>query len=199
MQEQKGFKQIDIYSYQKAKPGESCNGDAFFVKETEDYFICAVADGLGSGVLANASSQKAVSVIKEHHEESVKQLMERANKSLLEERGAVLAIFKIYYENQTLEYSCVGNIKFMLRSPSGNTFYPMPTLGYLSGRPQKFHVQNFTYEKGSSFFIHSDGLEVYSVKKTMWELQTLKEVYQKIQQILTNSKDDVTFLIGKIS
>lgn len=197
MLEHQNFNKIDIYAYQSAKKGEDCNGDVYFVKETDEYFLCAVADGLGSGRDANASSEAAISVIKDHHDEDVKSLMERANDALHLKRGAVLAIFKIYYKEQELEYSCVGNIRFMLRTEAGKVTYPMPTMGFLSGRPQQVTVQRFPFEKGTSFLIHSDGLEIYSIKKYLWDVRSIRDTYQSIKEMIQNPKDDITFLIGK--
>lgn len=47
---------IQTLVYQLNKEGKSICGDSFFMKADDKELICAVADGLGSGSLANESS-----------------------------------------------------------------------------------------------------------------------------------------------
>jgi phosphoserine phosphatase RsbX len=195
---QNTFNKIDICAYQQAKKGRPCCGDSYYIFGNDDFFICAVADGLGSGSAALESSQAAIDVIKEYQEEDIHSLMNRCNKALRQKRGSVLAIFKIYFREEMLVYSCIGNIRFMLYSPSGKLTHPLPALGFLSGKPQTFKIQRFPYEPGSSFIIHSDGLEFRSIKSLIWRLSSPLDASNQLKQLIGIPKDDVTFLIGKI-
>ncbi|WP_070121633.1 PP2C family serine/threonine-protein phosphatase [Bacillus marinisedimentorum] len=194
----KKYDKVDLYAHQSAKTGKDACGDSYYIKETKDYFLCALADGLGSGMEARVSSQAAISAIRDHADEDVQSLMNRANKSLYNKRGAVLGLLKVYYEKRELEYACVGNIRFVMYSPGGKITHPLPKSGYLSGKPASFRVQRFPYEPDSSFLMHSDGLEIRSIKNIVWELRSIKAASQKIRQLIDKPKDDVTFLIGKI-
>ena len=48
---------VEAYVYQEAKRGNRESGDTYFIHTEEDYFICAIADGLGSGPIARQSAQ----------------------------------------------------------------------------------------------------------------------------------------------
>ncbi|HET7522482.1 MAG TPA: PP2C family serine/threonine-protein phosphatase [Bacillales bacterium] len=194
------YKQMKVGAVQKTKPGQSYCGDSYFVTETEDYFICALADGLGSGVEASRASGKAVSVIEAHHDESIDVLMRECNKALAFGRGAVLSIFKIFYHTNQLAFSGVGNVRFMLRMPNGEVIYPLSTGGFLSGRPQPYRVQTFPYEKGTSFIIYSDGFDMNTAaRRPLLCMGSPEEASRYVRLLLedgTGRNDDVTFIFG---
>src|SRR5690606_32042484 len=154
-------KYIDACIFNEAKKGNFESGDSYHTVLTEDYFICSVADGLGSGPIARESSQVIPQILREHHHESIDSLMNRLNELMVQKRGAAVAIFKVDFKKKTLEYSCVGNIRFYLyRKGTDEMIYPLPVMGYLSGRPQKLHTQLYTYVEDDLFLIHSDGVEL---------------------------------------
>lgn len=193
------FPKSDISAYQQSKFGNNCCGDSYFFHETDEYFICAVADGLGSGSQAQVSSVSAIEAVKSFHQEDVRTIMDECNASLVKKRGAVVAVFKLYYDKMEIEYSCVGNIKFLLYSPSCNLTHPLPTSGFLSGRPQQVKVQTFQVEPESTFIIFSDGLQIRSIKKMVCNIETPEQATKEIEKIVDQPNDDVTFLVGKIN
>ena len=69
-------------------------GDSFYITINDDYFLCVLADGLGSGEFAYESSQAVVSIVKANPDEDVDTLMDYANKVLVRKRGAAVAILK---------------------------------------------------------------------------------------------------------
>ncbi|HYK74435.1 MAG TPA: PP2C family serine/threonine-protein phosphatase, partial [Pseudoneobacillus sp.] len=156
-------KHIEVYAHQSIKEGKTQCGDGYFYFETDEYFICVVADGLGSGQYAHEAALAVTQIIEENHQESVEVLMKESNRVLLEKRGAAVSIFKVYFQSREFVYSCVGNIRFYLYTPNGNLIYPLPVSGYLSGRPQVYHTQRFSYEPNSKFIIHSDGFVYHGI------------------------------------
>ncbi|PPA70539.1 PP2C family serine/threonine-protein phosphatase [Jeotgalibacillus proteolyticus] len=182
---------------QYTKMGKSVCGDSYFMFSTEEYFICILADGLGSGTYANEASTAACDVVAMHHEEDVETLMERCNHSLLKKRGAAVAIVKIDLVKKVVQYSCVGNVRFYFYSHSGNLTYPLPVTGYLSGRPQKFKVQRFVYEDGASFLLHSDGLVLTRVRPLLQSHHSLDYISSQLESIVSGT-DDTTFVIGRL-
>lgn len=64
-------KKAQIVTYQQNKKGRECCGDSYLSIETDTHFICALADGLGSGPLAKQSANRAMEVIRKHHEEEM--------------------------------------------------------------------------------------------------------------------------------
>ena len=53
-------------------------------------------------------------VFKEHHHESLDELLSRCNEYMVQKRGAAVAIVKIDYKQKDIQYSCVGNVRFYM-------------------------------------------------------------------------------------
>lgn len=189
---------LEAYAFQRAKEGKAYCGDSFYMTANEDYFLCVLADGLGSGEYAYESSQAVASVVQSNSEEDVQTLMDYSNKVLLSKRGAATAIFKVDFHEKSFAYSCVGNIRFYLYTPSGKMVYPMPVSGYLSGRPQKFRTQKFPYEPQSSFLIHSDGFVNENTKPSIKNHQSVSALAEQLKANQVNTNDDVTFIVGSL-
>ncbi|TDQ36715.1 PP2C family serine/threonine-protein phosphatase [Aureibacillus halotolerans] len=198
MKKNQQLRRMDVFSFQRAKGGQETCGDSFFFEETEDYFVCALADGLGSGVDANKASHAAISEIRSHHAlENIEQLFLRANHAMKDKRGAVLTVFFVDYVKKELTCASIGNIRLFFHSATGKLTYPLPQSGYLSGRPQKLKIQTFPCEQGSTFLIHSDGLELRSPRNVGWQLKSTKSAFEQLAtSIEEKPTDDVTYLIG---
>jgi negative regulator of sigma-B (phosphoserine phosphatase) len=185
---------IQVLAHQTNKRGKTLCGDSYFFLSTEEYFICVLADGLGSGEYANESSQAVASVIESNHTADVEELMELANNVLIKKRGAAVSVFKVDYLSKSIKYSCVGNIRFFLYTSGGKLTYPLPVTGYLSGRPQVYHTQIFSYEANSKFLVHSDGYNIQGVKDLLKGYSPLHNIAEKYN----NSDDDSTFILGSL-
>jgi len=198
MLEHESNRHIKSLAYQIQKEGNSCNGDSFFIKATEDYFICCVADGLGSGLYAHASSNAIREVVEQHHHEEVEVLMDYCNKVLKDKRGATVSILKVNFVHQEVTYSTVGNIQFVFYIPSGLSIYPIPIPGYLSGRHQTYRIETFPYEKDSKFIIHTDGLHIPSIKQVLTRFQSIEEMSNHLEKYTKTRNDDVTYIVGQL-
>jgi phosphoserine phosphatase RsbX len=191
-------KKTEVYAHQSIKEGRTLCGDGYFYTETEEYFICVIADGLGSGEFAYAASNAVIQLIEENHHQTVEFLMKECNKVLLEKRGAAVSIFKVYFHNREFVYSCVGNIRFYLYTPNGRLIYPLPVSGYLSGRPQVYHTQRFSYEPNSKFLIHSDGFVFQGAKTLLKPYLSVKTISDEVKMKIGNRSDDATVVIGSL-
>ncbi|MEW4286581.1 PP2C family serine/threonine-protein phosphatase [Priestia koreensis] len=189
---------VEIQTYQAAKKGNIHCGDSFYVRETDDYLLCVMADGLGSGEHAMKASQAVTDVARLHSDDDVEELMHKCNQAVLNTRGAVVAVLKFYKQTKQFVYSNVGNIKFYLYSPEGALVYPLPVKGFLSGRAQKFQVQRFRYEEGSRFLMHTDGLELKEVKSLFTRTYLIASISQHLQSMLQDGKDDVSYILGSL-
>jgi negative regulator of sigma-B (phosphoserine phosphatase) len=189
---------VHTLAFQLPKVGKICCGDSFYLKATEDYFICALADGLGSGEHANESSSAVSAIVEQMHGEDVELMMELCNKEMKDKRGATVSILKIDFKNRQFTYSSVGNIRFILCAPSGSFIYPLPLLGYLSGKPQKYRTQTFSYEKGSKFIIHSDGLLLPGIKSLLNKGQSVEDLSRNLESYTENRSDDLTYIVGQL-
>jgi negative regulator of sigma-B (phosphoserine phosphatase) len=198
MIKQINFNHVNVCAYQHPKKGNVYCGDGFFMNETDEYFICAVADGLGSGKKAKDSSALAMDMVNHYQECDLEFIMNKCNEALVNERGAVLSIFKWYFKDRELYFSTVGNIQFFLHSPGLDIINPLPSSGFLTGRPQSIKVKNYTLIDSSSFIIYSDGLKLRSTKQFLKDLTSPIEASRQLQENIHQPLDDVTFLIGNI-
>ncbi|WP_172370729.1 SpoIIE family protein phosphatase [Sporosarcina jiandibaonis] len=188
---------VEINIYHRAKSGNRESGDTYFVHSTEDYFICAIADGLGSGPIARQSAEIIPNVIKKHHDESLDELLSRCNEYMIQKRGAAVAIVKIDYKSMMIQYSCVGNVRFYMLQDGKKMIYPLPVMGYLSGKPQKLNTQEYDYHIGDIFFLHSDGIQLPSPKALLKQTKCLAQLSQSVIETI-NHEDDATFIAGSL-
>ena len=190
---------LEVLGYQTAKENNLFCGDSFYFTANDDYFLCVVADGLGSGKPAFESSQAVVAAVKSNPEETVDTLMYYSNKVLLHKRGAAVAILKVDFKAREFEYSGVGNVRFSMYPRIGKVIYPLSVRGYLSGRPQKYRTQKLPYEPGSKFLIHSDGFtNVANTKLLMTSCQSVPSLAEHLKSQQVNKLDDMTFIVGSL-
>ncbi|MCM3734015.1 protein phosphatase 2C domain-containing protein [Fictibacillus nanhaiensis] len=194
------YSRASVSSYQKPKKGNDLCGDSFYVKETENYLICAVADGLGSGKMAKEASGAATDIIDRNHQETVEQLMHLCNDGLRYTRGAVIAIVKVDYKNQTASYSGVGNIRFMISAERQRAVHPLPKVGFLVGKPERFKVQDFKFEKDLTFMLYSDGMDIHTQSRSLLtKMISPKESVKYISELPQDINDDATCLVGQVN
>jgi len=193
-----GNQHIQAIAYQVPKGGNVFNGDSIYMKVTDEYFICAVCDGLGSGEYAFHSSDAVRKEVEKNHDKDVEVLIEYCNQVLKDKRGATLCILKVHFLQGTFTYSTVGNNQFVLSCPSGRFIYPLPIPGYLSGRPQKYRSDTYSYEKGSIFIIHTDGLAITDLKSLASSSSSFEEIFNYIENHAKTGKDDLTCIVGQL-
>lgn len=188
-----------IVTYQQNKQGKDCCGDSYLSIETDTHFICALADGLGSGRLAKRSANIAMELIRKFHHEEVSTLLKKINHALVKERGVVITILKIDFLTNTLTYGNVGNISTYLLTEQGEVNRLLPVLGYLSGRPYQENVLKLPFYSGSTFLLHSDGAS-FSWVDSHWLQQSLSlnEAMEKLVSKMKYKDDDATIIIGRM-
>ncbi|MBU7596034.1 PP2C family serine/threonine-protein phosphatase [Metabacillus halosaccharovorans] len=189
---------VHTLAFQLPKEGKSCCGDSFYIKTTDSFMICALADGLGSGEGANESSAAISSLVEQNFDEDVDVLMRLCNEELKDKRGATVSILKVDFPSKSFTYSSVGNIRFMLYGPSGAFIYPLPILGYLSGKPQKYRTQTYSYEKGSKFIIYTDGLVLPGIKALLNKGNSVEDLSRQLDIYTKKRTDDLTYIVGQL-
>ncbi|MBB5174205.1 SpoIIE family protein phosphatase [Texcoconibacillus texcoconensis] len=192
------FQHVDVSVHQAAKNGNLCCGDAYYVHETKDYFICAIADGLGSGREAREASEAAIEVVARYSNLQVDRLVQKCNEALVNERGAALMVVKIDYRMNEISYSSIGNITCIFYSPTGAWTHLISTRGYLSGRPRQIPIQYIPFESNVSFILYSDGM-LYDpvIHSLMSPVFSTKSTVEVITESVPSGADDVTVMVGK--
>ncbi|WP_163652225.1 SpoIIE family protein phosphatase [Listeria sp. PSOL-1] len=192
------FAKMELFTFQRAKALQTCSGDMYYFHQSNDTFLCVIADGLGSGTEANKAAKAAINAIKEAPEEDVLTLMERANTAVFSLRGAAIAVVKCDLPHARITYSGMGNIRFFALGPSDKLIYPLSTKGYLSGGPKRFKVKEYQFQYDTKFLMYSDGLVLEHVQTYLKSSLSTEKTGNLIEQTIKEKpSDDVTFILGK--
>lgn len=181
--------------YQKAKKGKYYCGDSYYYKETENTFLCALADGLGSGEMAHESSQAVMEVIEQHPTLTIEAIVKKCNEALTGKRGVVLGLLRVDYQRQTYSYASIGNIGVITIDQDGKRHRSIPLAGYLAGFPRKLRVASGIIRKGTKFLMFSDGVNdrLLTANYTRVNVTSIVEQYK---EQYGQMRDDDTTLIG---
>lgn len=194
-------KHFIIKGFQKPKDGNIESGDDYLVIEESDYCLCVMVDGLGSGKGAKKAASAIVQAVNSHHEESLLEIMNRCNEAVRYQRGAVMSLFKYFYQTKKVEYSSVGNVRLVFIFPDGTLIRPIPVPGYLSGRIQTFKMQSFQLRSNVKFLFYSDGLQAPRLTKGIIERIKSSSIgmgdflYPFVNENM-HTRDDLTLLVG---
>lgn len=189
---------VELFVFQEAKSGNLESGDTYYVFQNEHFMLCAIADGLGNGPVAKESADIIPEILEQYPEETLDELLLRCNERMYQKRGAAVAIVKIDYNAREISYSCVGNIKFyMYKHEIDKMIYPLPVMGYLSGRKQKINTQTYAYSQNELFMLHSDGVIMKSPKSLMKKASNAKCLYNSMLDLIEHG-DDATFIVGSL-
>ncbi|WP_156292067.1 PP2C family serine/threonine-protein phosphatase [Oceanobacillus salinisoli] len=186
---------VDVSIFQQPKKGNYYCGDSYFYKETETGFICALADGLGSGEFANESSKIVIDIIKENMDVDVKQLVTIANERLLGKRGVVLGILKMDFNRNLYSFSSIGNIG-IIQVADGRKKRSIPNVGYLAGYRRSFKVIKEKLEPDMNFIIFSDGVKDKELSKMCLENTDVHTITKSYRYVSQEVRDDDTTLIA---
>lgn len=186
---------MQLSVYQKAKKGNYYCGDSYYFKETEDEFICALADGLGSGEEAKESSQAVMDIIEDNDYATVEQLIKLCNKELIGKRGVVLGVLKINFSKRTYTFSSIGNIGIMTISADSVKKRNIPQNGYLGSYPRKLKVVHETFLEDMVFVMFSDGVTSKDLSYKFFLEKDVTKITELFSHSLDPNRHDDTTLI----
>ncbi|GAB4074253.1 phosphoserine phosphatase RsbX [Barrientosiimonas marina] len=149
---------VETAVFQRNKKNQNCCGDSYFYTVTDDEYVCALADGLGSGEYARESSETVITIIQEHLQATVEQLLQKCNKQLAGKRGAVVGILRIDFRTQQYSFSSIGNIGVLAIPEDGKKKRNIPDHGYLGSHRQSFKVLHEPMTARMNFILFSDGV-----------------------------------------
>ncbi|KGX86557.1 SpoIIE family protein phosphatase [Pontibacillus litoralis] len=193
-----GSARVEVIAHQEAKHGNYCCGDSYFYKETDKEFVCALADGLGSGPYALESSQAVVNVIEQHMHQSIDFIITKCNEVLLNKRGAVLGILRMNFHSERFSFTSIGNIGIVMITPNGERKRNIPVGGFLSGVPRLYKVLEDKLIPGSSFFMFTDGVNDRTLSAKTFASHRLDFIVESfVKQKAIRNQDDTTFIAMK--
>lgn len=192
------FPSFSCAIHQEAKNGKASCGDSYFVKDCGDYFVVAIADGLGSGTEARVASSRAIVLLEQCHAQSIVNVVQTINRQMSGTRGIVFAIAKFFPKGRFIEYASIGNIRFTLYPSQGKRIRTLPQPGYLDGRTVQLEHQSFPYAPGDSFVMYSDGISAHSDwTNALRSATTPAQGMKKIRQLWERQNDDITVIVGR--
>lgn len=187
---------VEVSVFQRAKKGNYYCGDSYFYKESENEFVCVIADGLGSGELAKESSQIVIDIIEENNHATVEQLVKRCSRELLGKRGAVVGILKLHFETQMYSFSSIGNIGVITVKKDNKKKRNIPNGGYLAGYQQPFKVVREKMEPQMNFIMFSDGVTDRELSEKYFINKDVQTVTKTFEYVSGETRMDDTTLIA---
>ncbi|MDX8046301.1 protein phosphatase 2C domain-containing protein [Gracilibacillus sp. S3-1-1] len=187
---------MKVSVFQKAKKGNYYCGDSYFYHESDGKYICALADGLGSGELARESSQIVMDVIREYRNESVKTIMKKSSEKLMGKRGVVLGILRINFMTKQYTYSSIGNIGLMTINAQSTKKRNIPLAGYLSSYEKPFKEMTGELEPDMIFIMFSDGVQAREVSNPYFHHREVEHITDTFAYLNQQPLEDDTTLIA---
>ncbi|MCP9494735.1 MAG: ATP-binding protein [Pyrinomonadaceae bacterium MAG19_C2-C3] len=149
---------IKCGTWSRPYPGESFNGDAYFIKTEAETTFAAVIDGLGHGAGAYQASQEALRVLEVWTaDEPLDALVFAVHERLRGTRGAVMSVVTIDHAHNRLTFAGVGNIQTRVFGTPAPV-HLIPTNGTLGARLGKVSVWSHAWANGATLVMSSDGL-----------------------------------------
>lgn len=187
---------VEVAVYQKEKKGNSCCGDSYFFEELDNKFVCALADGLGSGEFARESAEAVLSVVKENFHLPEKVLAKLCTESLIGLRGVVLGILILDYETNNFKFLSIGNIGLRTISISKKKNRNIPNQGYLGGFQHDFKVMKSKLEPGTKFIMFTDGVTDAELSLDYFLYTNVKKIISTYESLIDEPREDDTTLIA---
>jgi negative regulator of sigma-B (phosphoserine phosphatase) len=190
------MKKVKTAIFQKPKEGNYHCGDSYFYLETENEFLCAIADGLGSGEYAKESSQIVINIIRKNMDQPIESIIKICNEQLFGKRGVVLGVLKMYFRSSVYSFSSIGNIGIVVVDQNKKKKRNIPSSGYLAGYPRKFKVVQGKLEPNMNFVMFSDGVTDKDLSEMSVFGQSVDNIIQTFKYKSNPVRDDDTTLIA---
>ncbi|MFU0789205.1 SpoIIE family protein phosphatase [Cerasibacillus sp. JNUCC 74] len=190
------MKHVDVSVFQQAKVGNYHCGDSYFYKETEREFVCAIADGLGSGEFAKESSQIVIDIIKENMNTNIETIIKKCNEQLHGKRGVVVGILKIDFQTAMYSFSSIGNIGILIITENQKKKRNIPNAGYLAGYHCSFKVIREKLQPNMMFLMFSDGVTDKDLSQKYLTTKNAQEITHIFKHINDSPRHDDTTLIA---
>ncbi|TMN22574.1 SpoIIE family protein phosphatase [Lentibacillus cibarius] len=187
---------VETAVYQQPKSGQYQCGDSYFYTETDNEFICVLADGLGSGAMAKESSEIVINTIKDNIHITVEQLVQRCNRQLSGKRGAVIGILKIDFSAQRYTFSSIGNIGILTIHENGKKKRNIPNPGFLAGYHRPFKIVSDKLDSTMNFVLFSDGVRDKDISQYFLLGRDVQQVVETFKAYRSGQKteDDTTLI-----
>lgn len=179
-------------------PKMAVNGDAFILKRGGTRALVAVIDGLGHGQFAMRAARSAREYIERHHEQPLEPLVLGINRACRATRGVVLALARLDWTAETLQFASIGNIEARAHGVGERISLPLRR-GVVGMRAPTPHVVEHRWLPSHILVLHSDGLS------TRWSWSDFPGISdlsaaataRRLFRSLAKPDDDATVLVVK--
>jgi len=142
----------------QAKRGESVCGDDWIVRWFRDGWVCAVADGLGHGLLAAAAARAAVLAVQDGSgKRGPAELVKAAHEAVKPTRGAAFGVAVMDAEAQVVRFAGIGNVAAVVVAGEERR-HLVSRNGILGHSLIKAVEVSQPWRKQSVLLLHSDGI-----------------------------------------
>ncbi|MCH8202794.1 MAG: ATP-binding protein [Proteobacteria bacterium] len=152
--------------YTRPCPGETENGDAFLIEESQDTILIAMLDGLGHGAEAHEASDLGIGIIRQCSSEPLRAIMQKLHTGIRRTRGCAAALFRLDTKAANIEFAGIGNIRSKMFPRSDISLYSRAGVVGRGCLPT-VHVEKSVWPEGSTMVMHSDGIAGWSHPETM--------------------------------
>lgn len=187
---------IDIAIYQQEKQGKSCCGDSYYYHDDGERFICALADGLGSGKYAKESSQTVINVVKANRDVSEDELIHLCREALVGQRGVVLGILVINHVAKCFRFLSIGNVGLRTITSDFKKGRNLPSRGYLGGCQSEFSVMHGNLKPGMTFILFTDGVTDAELSVDYFLYANVHHIVHTYESLIEHPREDDTTLIA---
>lgn len=191
---------MHISVYQKSKVGNYYCGDSYFYQESDERFICALADGLGSGEVAKQSADVVMDVIEKNQFASFTEIVKLCNQALVGKRGVVLGLLSLDFREGTYTFSSIGNIGIMTVAADGSKNCNIPSSGYLGVHARPGKVVQGTFLTDTVFVMFSDGVGSRDLAHSFFQKKDVDRITDLFSDYIEEDRpDDTTLVVMKYS
>jgi anti-sigma regulatory factor (Ser/Thr protein kinase) len=189
-------RRVGVWS--RPRPGETDNGDAYFIRRRAGQQLLAVVDGLGHGAGAREASDAAVEILSAWQGEPLDELFRRAHERLRATRGAVMGACVLDARGGKFHYAGVGNVEARVLG-SNVPVRAISANGTLGARLGSLRVWSYDWEEGATVVLASDGISA------SWSIEDYPGLIAKSPQIIagvlardySRETDDATVLVAR--
>jgi anti-sigma regulatory factor (Ser/Thr protein kinase) len=149
----------------QAKPGEEVCGDSWIARWFSDGWVCAVADGLGHGIVASTAATAIIDAVRRLPSRlSPIQILEAAHQAAKPTRGAAFGVAVADEAAGVVRFAGIGNIAAVVVN-GPNRRHLISHNGIVGHEYRKASEFSHPWRAESFLLLHSDGIG------TQWDLE----------------------------
>jgi anti-sigma regulatory factor (Ser/Thr protein kinase) len=183
----------------QAMPGETVCGDNWLVRWSADGWVCAIADGLGHGLIASQAATAIIEALRRAPANRTPvELVEAAHHAAKPTRGAAVGIAVLDGPKDLLRFAGIGNIAALVVNGTERR-HLVSHNGIIGHDYRKLSEFTQPWQPQSLLLLHSDGIA------TQWDLDRYPGLLSRDPSLIAGivyrdfkrGRDDATVVVVK--